>query len=98
MCLCALVLTAAPSLASFNNLLAVFYKSSTGSFVFLFCDQLSVSSFQLFRFFFFPTASSGHGNTNFLHEVMSELEGSSFTCQDPDDGWLDFLCQVKLYY
>lgn len=88
MCLCALVLIAAPSLASFNYLLGVFYKSSTGSFVFLCCERLSVSLFQLFWILFSPTASSGHGNTNILHDVMSELEESSFTCQDPDDGRL----------
>ncbi|XP_075904319.1 small ribosomal subunit protein mS39 [Nelusetta ayraudi] len=57
----------APSLASFNYLLGVFYKST----------------------------SSGHGNTNILHDVMSELEGSSFTCQDPDDV-LFFLSAMRI--
>lgn len=30
-------------------------------------------------------SSSGAVNTDILQEVMSELEGRSFTCQDPDD-------------
>ncbi|XP_028445783.1 small ribosomal subunit protein mS39 isoform X3 [Perca flavescens] len=30
-------------------------------------------------------ASSGQGNTDILQEVMSELAGTSFTCQDPND-------------
>ncbi|KAK5865224.1 hypothetical protein PBY51_016405 [Eleginops maclovinus] len=30
-------------------------------------------------------SSSGAVNTDILQEVMSELEGKSFTCQDPDD-------------
>ncbi|XP_044062196.1 pentatricopeptide repeat domain-containing protein 3, mitochondrial [Siniperca chuatsi] len=47
----------APSLASFDHILAVFFKA----------------------------ASSGQGNTDILQEVMSELAGTSFTCQDPDD-------------
>ncbi|XP_054453669.1 pentatricopeptide repeat domain-containing protein 3, mitochondrial [Anoplopoma fimbria] len=47
----------APSLASFDHVLAVFSKA----------------------------ASSGQGNTDILKEVMSELSGTSFTCQDPDD-------------
>ncbi|XP_069571831.1 small ribosomal subunit protein mS39 [Brachyistius frenatus] len=46
-----------PSLASFDHLLAIFYKS----------------------------VSSGQSNTDILQEVMSELAGSSFTCQDPHD-------------
>lgn len=89
--LCALVLASAPSLASFSYLLGVFYKSSTGSLVLLCCDHcvhLSVSLFQLFPLLF--PASSGSINTNILHDVMSELEGTSFTCQDPDDGRLSF--------
>ncbi|XP_063344207.1 small ribosomal subunit protein mS39 isoform X1 [Pelmatolapia mariae] len=47
----------APSLASYNHILAVFYKS----------------------------ASSAQNNTDLLQEVIAELEGRIFTCQDPDD-------------
>ncbi|XP_030595144.1 small ribosomal subunit protein mS39 isoform X2 [Archocentrus centrarchus] len=47
----------APSLASYDHILAVFYKS----------------------------ASSAQNNTDILQEVMAELAGHSFTCQDPDD-------------
>ncbi|XP_034738950.1 pentatricopeptide repeat domain-containing protein 3, mitochondrial [Etheostoma cragini] len=47
----------APSLASFDHILAVFSKAG----------------------------SSGQGNTDILQEVMSELAGTSFTCQDPND-------------
>uniref|UniRef100_I3KFW3 Small ribosomal subunit protein mS39 n=1 Tax=Oreochromis niloticus TaxID=8128 RepID=I3KFW3_ORENI len=48
----------APSLASYDHILAVFYKS----------------------------ASSAQNNTDILQEVIAELEGRIFTCQDPDDG------------
>ncbi|KAF6730965.1 Pentatricopeptide repeat domain-containing protein 3, mitochondrial [Oryzias melastigma] len=34
---------------------------------------------------FFKSASSGTSNIDILMEVLSELEGRSFTCQDPDD-------------
>ncbi|XP_026185954.1 small ribosomal subunit protein mS39 isoform X3 [Mastacembelus armatus] len=54
----------APSLASFDHVIAVFYKS----------------------------ASNGQGKTNILQEVMSELVGSSFTCQDPYD--VHFFCNA----
>ncbi|XP_025754280.1 small ribosomal subunit protein mS39 isoform X2 [Oreochromis niloticus] len=47
----------APSLASYDHILAVFYKS----------------------------ASSAQNNTDILQEVIAELEGRIFTCQDPDD-------------
>lgn len=47
----------APSLATYDHLLAVFYKSG----------------------------SSGPSNLDILQDVLTELEGSSFTCQDPDD-------------
>ncbi|KAM4586071.1 small ribosomal subunit protein mS39 [Fundulus diaphanus] len=47
----------APSLATYDHLLAVFYKS----------------------------ASFGLSNTDLLQDVLTELEGSSFTCQDPND-------------
>uniref|UniRef100_A0A3Q4G3J7 Small ribosomal subunit protein mS39 n=1 Tax=Neolamprologus brichardi TaxID=32507 RepID=A0A3Q4G3J7_NEOBR len=45
-----------PSLASYDHILAVFYKSS-----------------------------SAQNNTDLLQEVIAELEGCIFTCQDPDD-------------
>ncbi|KAM4732743.1 small ribosomal subunit protein mS39 [Anableps anableps] len=47
----------APSLATYDHILAVFYKS----------------------------ASSGPSNTDILQDVLTELEGTSFTCQDPND-------------
>nr|XP_019937175.1 PREDICTED: pentatricopeptide repeat domain-containing protein 3, mitochondrial isoform X2 [Paralichthys olivaceus] len=47
----------APSLASFDHLLAIFYKAAT----------------------------YGQNTTNILQEIVSELNGSSFTCQDPGD-------------
>ncbi|XP_023184313.1 pentatricopeptide repeat domain-containing protein 3, mitochondrial [Xiphophorus maculatus] len=46
-----------PSLATYEHILAVFYKS----------------------------ASSGPSNTEVLQDVLTELEGTSFTCQDPND-------------
>ncbi|KAK9517581.1 hypothetical protein VZT92_022940 [Zoarces viviparus] len=45
----------------------------------------SLASFDHVLAVFSKSASSGQGNTNILHDVMSELAGSSFTCQDPDD-------------
>uniref|UniRef100_A0A1A7YYH4 Small ribosomal subunit protein mS39 n=1 Tax=Iconisemion striatum TaxID=60296 RepID=A0A1A7YYH4_9TELE len=47
----------APSLASYDHILAVFYKSG----------------------------SSGPNNSEVLQDVMTELEGQSFTCLDPHD-------------
>uniref|UniRef100_A0A1A8RTI5 Small ribosomal subunit protein mS39 n=1 Tax=Nothobranchius rachovii TaxID=451742 RepID=A0A1A8RTI5_9TELE len=47
----------APSLASYDHILAVFYKS----------------------------VSSGPNNSDVLQDLMTELEGQSFTCVDPDD-------------
>ncbi|XP_040030508.1 small ribosomal subunit protein mS39 [Gasterosteus aculeatus] len=47
----------APSLASYDHVLAVFFRAAT----------------------------AGESNTDVLREVMSELAGSSLTCQDPDD-------------
>ncbi|KAM7000739.1 small ribosomal subunit protein mS39 [Tautogolabrus adspersus] len=46
----------APSLASFDHILAIFFKGA-----------------------------SRQANTELFQEVMSELAGTSFTCQDPDD-------------
>ncbi|KAM6924019.1 small ribosomal subunit protein mS39 [Xenentodon cancila] len=47
----------APSLATYDNILAVFYK----------------------------LAASGTSNTEILQEVLTEMEGTSFTCRDPND-------------
>ncbi|KAK2849532.1 hypothetical protein Q5P01_009366 [Channa striata] len=47
----------APSLATFDHILAVFYRA----------------------------ANSGQSDTDILQEVISELTGTSLTCQDPDD-------------
>ncbi|XP_043982594.1 pentatricopeptide repeat domain-containing protein 3, mitochondrial isoform X2 [Gambusia affinis] len=47
----------APSLATYEHILAVFYKP----------------------------ASSRPSNTDILKDVLTELEGTSFTCQDPND-------------
>ncbi|XP_038157381.1 pentatricopeptide repeat domain-containing protein 3, mitochondrial [Cyprinodon tularosa] len=47
----------APSLATYDHVLAVFYKS----------------------------ASSWPNNTDILQVILTELEGTRFTCQDPDD-------------
>ncbi|XP_076596000.1 small ribosomal subunit protein mS39 isoform X1 [Chaetodon auriga] len=47
----------APSLASYNHILAIFSKA----------------------------ASSGQPSPDILQDVMSELQGTSFTCRDPDD-------------
>ncbi|XP_041653608.1 pentatricopeptide repeat domain-containing protein 3, mitochondrial [Cheilinus undulatus] len=48
----------APSLASFDHILAIFFKGA-----------------------------SRQANIELFQEVMSELAGSSFTCQDPDDAF-----------
>lgn len=83
MCVCS-----APSLASYHHLLAVFYKSGIDLLVFpdirynLFLVLLSVVKYSLH----FSLASSRKTNTDILQDVMSELAGISFTCQDPDDG------------
>ncbi|XP_061141685.1 small ribosomal subunit protein mS39 [Syngnathus typhle] len=45
----------------------------------------SLATFDHFLAIFYKAASSGQGNTNMLQEVMSELAGKSFTCQDPGD-------------
>ncbi|KAM4621416.1 small ribosomal subunit protein mS39 isoform 1-T2 [Polymixia lowei] len=47
----------APSLASFDHVLGIFYKAATIT----------------------------QSQTDILQEVMSEVAGTSFTCQDPDD-------------
>ncbi|KAF3693559.1 Pentatricopeptide repeat domain-containing protein 3, mitochondrial Precursor [Channa argus] len=47
----------APSLATFDHILAVFYRA----------------------------ANSGESDTDILQEVMSEVDGGTLTCQDPDD-------------
>ncbi|KAM9833167.1 small ribosomal subunit protein mS39 [Syngnathus typhle] len=45
----------------------------------------SLATFDHLLAIFYKAASSGQGNTNMLQEVMSELAGKSFTCQDPGD-------------
>uniref|UniRef100_A0A8C6K5K6 Small ribosomal subunit protein mS39 n=1 Tax=Nothobranchius furzeri TaxID=105023 RepID=A0A8C6K5K6_NOTFU len=55
----------APSLASYDHILAVFYKSGTA-------------------------------NSDVLQNLMTELEGQSFTCVDPDDG--ESVCDLELGY
>lgn len=83
MCVCS-----APSLASYHHLLAVFYKSGIDLLVFpdityhVFLVLLSVVKYSLP----FSLASSRKTNTDILQDVMSELAGISYTCQDPDDG------------
>ncbi|MEQ2225447.1 hypothetical protein ILYODFUR_017515 [Ilyodon furcidens] len=47
----------APSLATYDHILAVFYK----------------------------LGSSGPNNTDIIQDMLTELEGTSFTCQDPHD-------------
>lgn len=54
----------APSLASYDHVLAVFFRSG----------------------------SSGPNSNDFLQELMSEIEGTSFTCQDPNDVY--FFCSA----
>ncbi|XP_029917747.1 small ribosomal subunit protein mS39 isoform X2 [Myripristis murdjan] len=45
----------------------------------------SLASFDHTLAAFYKAASPTQGQTDLLQEVMSELAGSSFTCQDPDD-------------
>ncbi|XP_049614160.1 small ribosomal subunit protein mS39 [Syngnathus scovelli] len=45
----------------------------------------SLATFDHVLAIFYKAASSGQGNTDMLQEVMSELAGKSFTCQDPGD-------------
>ncbi|XP_062250359.1 small ribosomal subunit protein mS39 isoform X2 [Platichthys flesus] len=45
----------------------------------------SLASFDHILSIFYKAASSGQHTTNMLDEIMSELKGSSFTCQDPSD-------------
>ncbi|CAG5993010.1 small ribosomal subunit protein mS39 [Menidia menidia] len=45
----------------------------------------SLASYDHILAAFFKTAASGPSNSDVLQEVMTELEGSSFTCQDPND-------------
>uniref|UniRef100_A0A673CKD7 Small ribosomal subunit protein mS39 n=1 Tax=Sphaeramia orbicularis TaxID=375764 RepID=A0A673CKD7_9TELE len=46
----------------------------------------SLASFNHILVVFFRPGSSGPGNVDILQEIMSEISGMSFTCQDPDDG------------
>ena len=34
----------------------------------------------------FPPALTSQAKSNMLHDVMSEVSGKSFVCQDPEDG------------
>ncbi|XP_041800280.1 pentatricopeptide repeat domain-containing protein 3, mitochondrial [Chelmon rostratus] len=45
----------------------------------------SLASFDHILTIFFKAASSGQSSPAILEEIMSELEGTSFTCRDPDD-------------
>lgn len=45
----------------------------------------SLASFEHVLGIFHKPVSSNQVNTNILHEVMAELEGTSFTCRDPHD-------------
>ncbi|XP_030001851.1 small ribosomal subunit protein mS39 isoform X2 [Sphaeramia orbicularis] len=50
----------------------------------------SLASFNHILVVFFRPGSSGPGNVDILQEIMSEISGMSFTCQDPDDVY--FFC------
>ncbi|KAM7417107.1 hypothetical protein PAMA_016966 [Pampus argenteus] len=45
----------------------------------------SLATYTYILWTFFKTASCAERNTDILQEMMLELEGTSFTCQDPDD-------------
>ncbi|XP_061541652.1 small ribosomal subunit protein mS39 [Phycodurus eques] len=45
----------------------------------------SLATFDHVLAIFYKAASAGQGNTDILQEVMSELAGKNFTCQDPGD-------------
>uniref|UniRef100_A0A671WR39 Small ribosomal subunit protein mS39 n=1 Tax=Sparus aurata TaxID=8175 RepID=A0A671WR39_SPAAU len=45
----------------------------------------SLASYSHILAIFYKPASAGQGNTDVLQEVIAELAGTSFTCQDPDD-------------
>ncbi|XP_074503843.1 small ribosomal subunit protein mS39 [Sebastes fasciatus] len=45
----------------------------------------SLASFYHILAVFTKAAASGQGSTDILQEMISELAGTSFTCQDPDD-------------
>ncbi|KAM8732557.1 small ribosomal subunit protein mS39 [Acanthopagrus schlegelii] len=45
----------------------------------------SLASYSHILAIFYKPASAGQGNTDILQEVVAELAGTSFTCQDPDD-------------
>lgn len=50
----------------------------------------SLATFNHILLVFFKPVSSGPGNVDILQEVMSEISGMSFTCQDPED--VNFFC------
>lgn len=68
-----------------------FWQSSTKQVISRWCGMTCpVSGVVVLNICISSPASSGQGNTDLLQEVMSELAGTSFTCQDPDDGMLGF--------
>lgn len=49
----------------------------------------------LLRKFDSSPAKSGQSSADILQEVMSEMTGCFFTCQDPDDGTVYETCIIK---
>ncbi|KAM7388995.1 hypothetical protein PAMP_022995 [Pampus punctatissimus] len=45
----------------------------------------SLATYTFILWVFFKTASCAERKTDILQEIMLDLEGTSFTCQDPDD-------------
>ncbi|KAM6953304.1 small ribosomal subunit protein mS39 [Aplochiton taeniatus] len=52
----------------------------------------SLASFDHVLSIFYKAASSSQGQTDILQEVISEMVGKSFSCQDPDD--VNFYCSA----
>ncbi|XP_057705892.1 small ribosomal subunit protein mS39 isoform X2 [Corythoichthys intestinalis] len=83
-----------PNLQTFNSVLKAFRRHSSlaRSSAFQTLSEMtalriapSLATFDHILRIFYKPASYGHGDTDILQEVMSELAGKSFTCQDPDD-------------